>query len=181
MAASEALAALADQIEELRGAIARLHATVAKWDERLDGGIGEMMVLRVEVKHLTEALDEALARHRLKPPPAPYWVGLDGAEQRERLAELQTWVEGFLRVHYPDYTSSLRACWVNHPEAVWELSTLMTEWGRVYGDEDEDNRDLSAALWWHERWLPGSLTRLVKAIRCDEAGCRRARRLESGP
>ena len=39
-------------------------------------GIGEMMVLRLEVKHLAEALDEAIAKHRLKPPPAPYWMGL---------------------------------------------------------------------------------------------------------
>ena len=34
----------------------------------------------------------------------------------------------------------------------------MTEWLRVYGDED--NRDLSGALWWHERWLQGVLARL---------------------
>jgi hypothetical protein len=157
---------------------AELCATVRTWDARLDHGIGEMMVLRLEVKHLTEALDEAISKRRLKPPPAPYWLRLPAAERSKRLAELHSWVEDFLRVHYPGYTSGLRDCWPNHPEAVWELSTVMTEWLRVYGDED--NRDLSAALWWHERWLPGVLARLLKAIPCDEAGCRRAQRQESG-
>ena len=156
---------------------AELCATVRTWDARLDHGIGEMMVLRLEVKHLTEALDEAISAHRLKPPPAPYWLRLPAAERSKRLAELHSWVEDFLRVHYPGYTSGLRDCWPNHPEAVWELSTVMTEWLRVYGDED--NRDLSAALWWHERWLPGVLARLLKAIPCDEAGCRRLRPQEN--
>jgi len=71
----------------------------------------------------------------------------------------------------------LRPCWPNHPEAVWELSTLMAEWERVYGDPD--NRDLAGALWWHERWLPGVIARLDKAITCDEAGCRRLTRRPS--
>lgn len=135
------------------------------------------MVLRLEVKHLAEALDEAISARRLKPPPAPYWLRLPAAERSKRLAELHSWVEDFLRVHYPGYISGLRDCWPNHPEAVWELSTVMTEWLRVYGDED--NPDLSAALWWHERWLPGVLARLLRAIPCDEAGCRRPRPREN--
>jgi hypothetical protein len=179
MTDSETPAALAARIDELRGAIARLQAIVAKWDGRLDEGIGEMMVLRLEVKHLSESLDEALSKRRLKPPPAPWWLGLSRDEYAARLAELQEWVERFACVQYPEYLAKLPPCWVNHPAAVWELSTLMTEWRRVYGDKD--NRDLSAALWWHERWLPGVIARLVKAIHCDETGCRRARRRESGP
>ena len=87
------------------------------------------------------------------------------------LAELRHWVEDFARKQYPAYMARLRPCWPNHPEAVWELSTLMAEWERVYGDAD--NRDLAGALWWHERWLPGVIARLDKAITCDEAGCRR--------
>jgi hypothetical protein len=175
MADDETLTA---QIDQLRGQVSKLHQIVASWDERLDNGIGEMMILRVEVKHLAEALDQAVSAHRLKPPPAPYWLGLAPAEQHERLAELYSWVEEFLRPNYPGYTSALRPCWPNHPEAIWELSTLRTEWLRTYGDEN--NRDLNGALWWHERWLQGALARLVKAIPCDETGCRRARQQESG-
>src|SRR5580692_10463225 len=92
---------------------AELCATVRMWDARLDHGIGEMMVLRLEVKHLTEALDEAISKRRLKPPPAPYWLRLPAAERSKRLAELHSWVEDFLRVHYPGYTSGLRDCWPN--------------------------------------------------------------------
>ena len=179
MADNETLADLAGQIVDLRADIARLRATVANWDGRLDEGIGEMMVLRIEVKHLADALEEAISGRRLKPPPAPFWLGLSDDEYRERLAELQEWADRFARAQYPGYLARLPRCWPNHPEAVWELSNLMTEWVRVYGHPD--NRDLQAALWFHERWLPGILARLVKAVSCDEAGCRRTRRPESRP
>jgi hypothetical protein len=53
---------------------------------------------------------------------------------------------------------------------VWELSTFMTEWLRVYGDQL--NRELSGALWFYERWLPDALARLGKPITGDEVGCR---------
>ena len=192
MGDNETLAALAAQVDDLRGKVAKLQGVVASWNARLETeGIGATLLLRTEVKHLAEQLDATLAEvkhlaeqleaalsaHRLTPPPAPYWLRLDAAEHRKRLAELRSWVEEFLRVQYADYTSGLRFCWANHPTAIWELSTLMTEWLRVYGDED--NRDLSAALWWHERWLPGTLARLVKAIPCDEAGCRGPRPQEN--
>jgi hypothetical protein len=179
MADSETFAALARQLDDLRGTVARLHMTVTQWDARLElEGIGATLVLRAEVQRLSRTLTEALAKHRLEPPVAPYWLHLDPAELGQRLAELRSWVEDFLRVQYPGYAPGLRACWMNHPEAVWELSTLMTEWLRVYGDAD--NRDLAAALWWHERWLPGVLARLGKAIPCDETGCRLPQRQALG-
>jgi hypothetical protein len=63
---------------------------------------------------------------------------------------------------------------LNHPEAVWELSTLRAEWERIYADAG--NRDLAGALAWHDRYLPGVLARLKDAIQCDEGGCRLIRR-----
>jgi hypothetical protein len=174
------VAVLAAQLEELRGQMEGLRSTVRQWDARLEReGIGATLVLRAEVKKLTRTLDEAISVRRLKPPPAPYWLGLPPAEHRKQFAELHSWVEDFLRVHYPGYATNLQVCWANHPEAVWELSTLMTEWLRIYGDEG--NRDLSGALWWHERWLPGVLARLAKAIRCDQAGCRRPQQIRDQP
>ena len=89
------------------------------------------------------------------------------------LAELRGWVEEFARRHYPGYMTRLPTCWANHPEAVWELSTLSAEWERVYGDPD--NKDLQGALMWHDRWLPGVLARLAVSIKCDQAGCRMLR------
>jgi hypothetical protein len=174
MADNETLAALASQVAELRDLVEQLRRVVTQWEARLEReGIGATLVLRTEVKRLARALDQALSAHRLKPPPAPYWLPQDAADYQGRLAELCTWIDEILRLQYPGYTSNLRPCWVNHPEAIWELSTLMTEWLRIYGDEE--NRDLAGALVWHERWLPGALARLSKAIPCDELGCRLVR------
>jgi hypothetical protein len=167
------VADLAAQLEELRGQWARSQGEIGALRERLNGSTGQVMLLLVAVKRLARQLDEALAKKRLAPPPAPWWC-VGEAEGRAMLSELRRWVEDFARKHYPAYMARLPACWLNHPEAVWELSTLKAEWEHVYGDED--NRDLAGALWWHERWLPGVIARLEKAITCDLSGCRRAAR-----
>ena len=167
------LAELAAQVEQQHGQWARSQSEIAALRAQLDRSTGQGMVLLVKVKQLAERLNDALAKRRLAPPPAPWW-GTDENETRSMLAELRHWVENFAKKHYPAYMARLPACWPNHPEAVWELSTLMTEWERIYGDTD--NRDLAGALWWYERWLPGVIARLDKAITCDESGCRRARK-----
>jgi hypothetical protein len=157
------IAALAAQLEELRGQFAQLRA-------RMDTeGHGVAMTALLKVKELAGRLDEALEKHQVKPPPAPWWV-VSEAEGRAMLAELREWVETFLRPNYPGYTAWLPRCWSAHGEAVWELSTLRAEWERVYGDED--NRDLAGALAWHDRFFPDALKRLADSIRCDESGCR---------
>jgi hypothetical protein len=193
LAENDTLAALAAQVDELRGKVVRQQAIVAAWDARLKRDVlGKWLVLRTaikrltrtsteletEVKRLAKALEEAVSKNQLTPPPAPYWLGLSREEYLGQLAELREWVEKIVRAQYPGYLAKLPPCWPNHPEAVWELSNLMAEWARVYGDEG--NRDLAGALWLHERWLPGILARLAKAIQCDESGCRRLRRQESG-
>lgn len=166
-------AALAAQIDDLRGELAEFRRVFAQWDARLEAeGIGGMMMLLLEVKHLRERLDEAVAKRQLAPPPAPWWV-VDEAEGRAMLTELRKWVETFLRRHYPGYAARLPRCWANHSEAVWELSTLRAEWERIYAAAD--NRDLAGALVWHDRWLPGVLARLAGSITCDESGCRMGR------
>ena len=67
-------AALAAQIEELRGELAEFRRVFAQWDARLKTeGIGGTMTLLLQVKRLRERLDEAVAAHQLKPPPAPWW------------------------------------------------------------------------------------------------------------
>jgi hypothetical protein len=172
-AEGEALAALAQQVEDLRGEVRKYQAIVTAWNARLErDGIGGTLMLRLQVKQMSEKLDKALESHRLEGPPAPWWCVTE-AEGKAMLAELREWVETFLRPHYPGYAARLPACYASHPEAVWELSTLRAEWIRVYGDEE--NRDLAGALVWHERWLPGVLARLADAIKCDESGCRRLR------
>ena len=61
-----------------------------------------------------------------------------------------------LRPSYPD--SAPAACWPNHWQAVWELSTLAAEWRRIY---QRPVHDLAGALDFHDRWLPGVARRLA--------------------
>jgi hypothetical protein len=167
------VAALAAQLEQLRGQMARAQGEIGGLRAKLEAESSQTALLRLEVKHLREDLAEAAEKNRLKPPPAPWWR-VSEAEGRAMLAGLRAWVDEFLRPHYPDYLARLPGCVLSHGEAVWELSTLRAEWIRVYGDED--NRDLQGALNWHDRLLPGVINRLAAAIKCDEAGCRAARR-----
>jgi|SRR5579859_635956 len=168
----ETLAALAGQVDEIRGQVAKLQQVVTQWSAKLEReGIGATLVLRSEVKRLADTLAEAIEKHKLAPPPAPFWHGLSRDEQQAQLAEVREWVARVARPSYLGYFESLPDCWAAHGEAVIELANLMTEWHRIYGDPD--NRDLASALWWHERWLPGVLGRLEKAIKCDATGCKR--------
>jgi hypothetical protein len=166
------VADLAAQLEELRGRLARSQGDIGHLRARLETDSSQVLLLLVEVKQQKERLDEAVAKNRLKPPRAPWWC-VTQAEGQAMLTELREWVDGFARRHYPGYMARLPRCWANHPEAVWELSTLRAEWQRIY--DDQDNRELQGALNWHDRYLPGVITRLEAAIKCDEAGCRIAR------
>jgi hypothetical protein len=161
---------------ERRGRVDKYQGIVAAWNARLETEGREPIMLRLELKQLSERLDKALARNQIDGPPVPYWIGQPEAEFRSELADLRGWVEGFARPNYPGYAMKLPECWPNHPEAIWELSTVMAEWLRVYGDAD--NRDLGGALAWHGKWFPDVLSRLATAIRCGEAGipgCSRVR------
>jgi hypothetical protein len=160
------VAALAAQLEELRGEIGSLGA-------RHSDDYGQVMILLLEVKKLREKLDEAMAKRQTAGPDAPCWLGLSRDEHATRLGELREWVDRVARVQWPGYLVKLPPCWANHPEAVWEMANLMTEWARIY--DDPDNRPLQDALWFFERWLPGVLSRLAQAVKCDVAGCRLTR------
>jgi hypothetical protein len=181
-----AVLALAAQLDDLRGEVTDMRAALDSWK----GEMARLMHDRLAVKHLGEdvaALRDQVARltaaktsvqgkpggkdSEAEEPLAVYWPGLDRGEQSATLAELGAWVDQFLRPNYPSY--KLAGCWVNHPEAIWELGGIWQEWLQVYhGDEGPS---LAASLWWHERWLPGVLGRLERAIRCDEGGCMAAR------
>jgi hypothetical protein len=171
----DTIAALAAQVGELRELAGSLEATVAAWDARLEReGIGATFAVRLEIKQLREQVGQlaaglagALDTGKLKDPPAPRWDGLEPADEAGQLATLRAWAGRFLAVQYPGYR--LPACWPTHREALWELGTLYAEWQRVYAGPR--GADLAGALWFHERWLPGTLARLARSIPCDEAGC----------
>jgi len=170
MTGPDPVAALAAQLEELRGQLARSQGEVGQLRARMEEFAGTDLVMLTSIKHLGEKLDQAIDRLQASDPQAPFWLRLDAEERTARTAELRDWVERFLRVQYPGYLVKLPDCWPNHPEALWELSNLMTEWVRIYGDPD--NRPLQDALWFHERWMPDVIGRLGNAIKCDPTGCR---------
>jgi hypothetical protein len=164
------VAALAAQLEELRGQLARSQGEVGQVRARMEEFAGQDMVMLRAIKDLGGQLAEVTSKREADDPQAPFWLRLDDQERQTRLGVLRDWVERFLRAQYPRYLDSLPPCWENHPEAVWELSNLMTEWVRIYGAED--SRPLQDALIFHDRWLPGVLNRLAQAYKCDRTGCR---------
>jgi hypothetical protein len=164
------VAALAAQLEVLRRQLAAYTGETGHLRALLDRDSSQVLMLRLQVKQLGAKLDEAIARRQAADPPAPFWLGLSEAEHAARLAEVRGWVERVASVQWPGYMTRLAPCWANHPEAVWELSNLMAEWTRVYGDPG--SRPLQDALLFFERWLPGVLSRLSTSVRCDAAGCR---------
>ena len=173
MTEPDPVAALAAQLEELRSQLARYTGETGHLRARLEADSGQVLMLRHEIKKLGQKIEAAIARRNADEPPAPYWLGLSREEHAARLGELREWVERVARVQWPGYMTRVAPCWANHPEAVLELSNLMTEWSRIYGDPG--NRPLQDALWFYERWMPGVLGRLVQVVKCDVAGCRLTR------
>ena len=136
---------------------------------RLDKDSGQVVMLRLEIKKLGEKIETAIAQRDADDPQAPYWLGLSKEERAADLAELHAWVEQVGRVQYQGYFAKLPPCWPSHAEAVIELSTVMTEWIRIY--DDPASRPLQDALVFNDKWLPGVLGRLRTTITCDTWGC----------
>ena len=173
MTEPDPVAALAAQLEELRGQWARSQGEIGALRERLKAETGQTAMLRLEVKHLRGELAEAVDGRKLKPPPAPWW-GVDQEQGEAMLADLRGWVGGFLIRHYPGYVTRLPSCWWRHMEAVWELSALRTEHERIFADPEAG--DLQGLLAFHDRWFPGVLARLAAALAdCKNAPCRLSR------
>ena len=83
------------------------------------------------------------------------WRDMDADRARTLWAELADWV-GWLRGRYP-LAGTLPGCWWRHPELVEELTALYRAWtGAVAGG----TAGTYNAIEWHDRWLPGVLTRV---------------------
>jgi hypothetical protein len=163
----ETLAALAAQIADIREKVAYLDAVIDR------AGLLAAGDIRRRVSRLTtdlgtlasqvEAQAATLAKALTAGPraQAPTWAGLNPEQHDTQLAELTEWVDRTLRPSYPD--SAPAACWPNHWQAIWELSTLAAEWRRIY---QRPAPDLAGALDFHDRWLPGVARRLA-ALQAD--------------
>ena len=164
-ALGESLSALAVQVAALRGQVTLL-------SQRLDqAGLRGELDLAARFEELAQTVAGALDAIAPRGPAAPSWIGLDRETFDRQLAELRQWADAVLRRHYGGY--ELRDCWTGHIQAIWELSTLAAEWHHVYGGA---RPDLTRALEFYDRWLPGAMRRIAAITRACVPECALRRR-----
>jgi hypothetical protein len=186
------LNALGRDVETQRQAIAELEnhlddLTTQQLDEneRLDRRLGalgqDVTTQRHAVAELETRLDDltTLVRKLAERQPAEtrgeraiWWPDLPpGQERAAALRLLRAWVDDVLRGHHPELVNdSLRPCWDRHEDVVDDLTALQAAWHAAYRGKAAP---ATAAIEWHERWLPGSMARCkaaIKARRCDTGG-----------
>jgi hypothetical protein len=71
--------------------------------------------------------------------------------------------------------NKLGACWYQHRDVLDELTALRATWYAAYRDPAAP---ATAAMEWHDRWLPGAMRRCRAAIRAR--GCK-ARHEKAAP
>ena len=185
------LGALGQDVETQRHAIADLENHLDDLttqqlgeNERLDRQLGalgqDVTAQRHAVADLGNRLDDltALARERAGRRPAgtgeraTWWPDLPaGPERTAALRLLRAWVQDVLRGRHPGLAGdSLPPCWDRHDDVVDELTALQAAWQAAYRGTAAP---ATAAIEWHDRWLPGCLARCkaaVKARPCGAAG-----------
>ena len=94
-----------------------------------------------------------------------------GRERTGVLRLLRAWVDEVLRGHHPELVQdSLQACWYRHDDVLDELTALQAAWYAAYRGKAAP---ATAAIEWHDRWLPGCMARCKAAIKarpCDRDG-----------
>ena len=107
-----------------------------------------------------EAIDQVMSKmvdlRDSKPRPAP-WTYHEPPPV-EGVDILPTWV-GWFNLHYAplDHTKQIPWCWAEHGGLAAEIATLAFAWRTAF-DDVKANHD--AAQMWHDRWLPGFLSRM---------------------
>jgi hypothetical protein len=167
---SPSVAALAVRLDGLRRDVDSLAAKVGALTstQREQGialdGISE---LRSQVEQILAILSEEGGAS----PTGWFWLTMNDKDHDDKLGELFDWVETVLRPQYPDYLGEqIRPCWLNHPEARWELAWLYQLWSLAYLSKRSIPKE---AADWHDRWAPGVVRRLNEVMRRCQEGCQR--------
>ena len=91
-----------------------------------------------------------------------------GRERTGALRLLRAWVDDVLRGHHPELVQdSLQACWYRHDDVLDELTGLRAAWYAAYRGTAAP---ATAAIEWHDRWLPGCMARCKAAIKARPCG-----------
>jgi len=184
------LGALGQDLETQRQAVAELEnhlddLTTQQLDEneRLDrrlGALGQdvetqrqaVAGLCTRLDDLTALVGELAGRPAAGGERAIWWPDLPAGQARTAaLRLLRVWVDDVLRGHHPGLVAdSLQACWYRHEDVLDELTALHAAWHAAYRGQAAP---ATAAIEWHERWLPGCMARCKAAIKarpCDKDG-----------
>jgi hypothetical protein len=140
--------------------------TVQRRLDDLAETVSEVGTLRAEVAAVAEVAENmATAQGQ---GLASWWPDLATGDSRaEALETLGAWVDEVLRARHPEMYNRLGACWYQHPDILDELTALRSAWYAAYRDPEAP---ATAAMEWHDRWLPGTMRRCRAAIRAR--GCK---------
>lgn len=111
-----------------------------------------------------------LVGDRVDVPVVPCWVDLDAQAAAQAWEALRAWVVEVLVPRHPHVTTGgggrqLPSCWYRHPGLVEELSALHIAWCAAYRNPEAAR---TAAIEWHDKWLPGVVSRIPQhAPRCS--------------
>lgn len=140
--------------------------TVQRRVDDLAETVSEVDTLRAEVAAVAEVAENLATAQG--PDPASWWPDLATGDSRaEALQSLCVWVDEVLRARHPELYNQLGSCWYQHPDILDELTALRAAWYAAYRDPAAP---ATAAIEWHDRWLPGAMRRCRAAIRAR--GCR---------
>ena len=168
-------------VEQLAEVLADVANEVAAHDmtileDRLDKlaeTAGEVDKLRNEIHDVAELVQELAGRPQTQ--RAVWWPDLPaGQERAEAMQSLGRWVNEVLRARHPEAYNELGTCWFWHPDILDELTALQAAWFAAYRDKASSG---TAAIEWHDRWLPGAIARCREAIRAR--GCKGRHEKES--
>ncbi len=133
-------------------------------DEQPDNALGRQLIRHAEIiTQLRTDLDQLASE--MTDVVADLMTRLESTESLWR--ELTEWV-AWIRHRYP-LAKRIPECWSEHPEVVEELTALWLAWNAAYTERDAS---FTAAVDWHDRWLPGVLHRIEHgafALDCGHA------------
>jgi len=186
------LDALGQDVETQRQAVAELENHLddhtaqqldenERLDRRLDALGQDVETQRRALAELNSRLDDLttlageLAGRRAaetRDERAIWWPDVPaGQERAAALRLLRAWVDEVLRGHHPELAQdSLQGCWYRHEDVLDELTALQAAWHAAYRGK---TAPATAAIEWHDRWLPGCMARCKAAIKarpCDQDG-----------
>lgn len=119
--------------------------------------VGLMDIVAGKKSAAPDAAAKNAAQIHKQKPSIWCWRYLNNKQIAQQWGGLENWV-AWLSDRYPKTLRDLPPCWYLHTEAVEELTALWAAWKAAYYGDDNP-RD--AMIFWHDRWLPGVVRRLL--------------------